>query len=126
MAGRIRELTGGEGPGLICEATGAPEIIEEIFDIARKGGRIICYGLPPDSADIRFPVSTMIMKQLEVYGAVGNPMVWEPLMQLIASGRINLKDMITHKFPLEHIEDAFQLLADKDEDPIKAVVYPWA
>lgn len=126
VAGRIRELTGGEGPGLICEATGAPEIIEEIFDIARKGGRIICYGLPPDSADIRFPVSTMIMKQLEVYGAVGNPMVWEPLMQLIASGRINLKDMVTHKFPLEHIEDAFQLLADKDEDPIKAVVYPWA
>ena len=53
-------------------------------------------------------------------------MVWEPLMQLIASGRINLKDMVTHKFPLEHIEDAFQLLADKDEDPIKAVVYPWA
>ncbi len=123
---RIRELTGDEGPGLICEATGAPKIIEEIFDIARKGGRIICYGLPPDSAQIHFPVSTMIMKQLEVYGAVGNPLVWEPLMQLIAAGRINLKDMVTHTFPLDHIEDAFKLLTDKSADPIKAVVDPWA
>ena len=125
VAQRIKDLTGGEGPGLICEATGAPEIIEEVFDIARRGGRIIFYGLPSDAAQIRFPVTTMIMKQLEVYGAVGNPLVWEPLLDLVAAGRINLKDMVTHTFPLDKIGDAFQLLTDKDQDPIKAVVYPW-
>lgn len=125
-AERIREITGGEGPGLICEATGAPGIMESVFDTAGKGGRIIFYGLPSEGAQIRFPASTMIMKQLEVYGAVGNPLVWEPLMTLISNGRINLKDMVTHRYSLERIDEAFALLLDREQDPVKAVVYPWS
>lgn len=123
---KIRELTDGEGPGLICEATGAPEIIEESCEVARNGGKIILYGLPFEKAQIHFPVKTIIMKQLDVHGALGNPLSWEPLLNLIASGRINLKDMVTHTYSLDRIADAFALLEDKKEDPIKAIVYPWA
>lgn len=122
---RLRDLTGGRGPGLICEATGAPELIEEACLTVRSGGRVILYGLPPETANIPFPVKTIIMKQLEVYGTVGEPLVWEPLLRLVAAGRINLKDMVTHTFSLDRIEEAFALLENKEEDPIKAVVYPW-
>lgn len=125
-AKRIFKLTGGEGPGLVCEATGSPGIMEETFDVAGKGGRIIFYGLPPEGAEIRFPASKVIMKQLEVYGAVGNPFAWEPLMALISGGRINLKDMVTHRYPLERIDEAFALLTDREQDAVKAVVCPWA
>lgn len=123
---RLRELTGGEGPGLVCEATGAPSIIEEVCQVVKGGGRIILYGLPSEGAAISYPVKQIIMKQLEVYGAMENPLCWAPLLQLVASGRINVKDMVTHTFPLDRIEDAFALLENKKEDPIKAVVYPWA
>lgn len=122
---RILELTNGNGAGLVCETTGAPNIIQETVNIAANGGRVILYGLPAESANIQFPVKTIIMKQLEVHGVENNPYVWEPLVNLVASGRVNLKNMVTHTFPLEQIEDAFALLQNPNEDPIKVVVYPW-
>ncbi len=123
---RIMELTGGEGAGLVCEATGVSGIMEEACHVAKSGGRVILYGLPSEGAQITFPVKEIIMKQLEVYGALGNPLSWEPLLKLVADGRINVKDMVTHTFPLDQIQDAFTLLEDKKEDPIKVVIYPWA
>ena len=123
---RIRELNGGEAPGLVCEATGVPYIIEEACEIVKNNGRIILYGLPNERDEIRYPVKSINMKQLEVYGAMENPQSWGPLLKLVAAGRINLKDMVTHTFPLDHITEAFAMLEDKKEDPIKIVVYPWA
>ena len=126
VADRIRELNNGEAPGLICEATGVPSIIEEACEIVQNSGRIILYGLPSEEDQISYPVKTIIMKQLEVYGAMENPQSWAPLLKLVAAGRINLKDMVTHTFPLDRITEAFAMLEDKKEDPIKIVVYPWA
>lgn len=122
---RILELTNGNGAGLVCETTGAPNIIEESVNIAANGGRVILYGLPAETATLQFPVKNIIMKQLEVHGVENNPYVWEPLISLVADGRVNLKDMVTHTLPLERIEDAFALLQNPNEDPIKIVVYPW-
>ena len=126
LCSKILELTGGEGPSLICESTGVPSIIEEACRVARAGGRIILYGLPSEGADIQFPVKTMIMKQLEVYGTLGSLLSWEHLIKLVDGGRINLKDMVTHTRPLDRIEEAFALVEDKTQDPIKVVLYPWA
>ena len=122
---RILELTKGNGPGLVCDTTGATNIIDEAVEIAANGGRVVLYGLPAESASMEFPIKTIIMKQLEVHGVENNPYVWEPLLQLVAGGRVNLKDMVTHTFPLEQIEEGFAVLENKKEDPIKIVVYPW-
>lgn len=122
---RILELTDGNGAGMVCETTGASQIIEEAVNVAANGGRVILYGLPAESANIQFPVKTIIMKQLEVHGVENNPYVWEPLIKLVAGKRVNLKKMVTHTFPLDQIEDAFKLLQNPNEDPIKIVMYPW-
>ena len=121
---RILELTNGNGAGLVCDTTGAPKIIEEAVNVVANGGRVVLYGLPAETAEMQFPVKTIIMKQLEIHGVENNPYVWESLISLVASGRVNLKDMVTHTLPLEKIEDAFALLENPNEDPIKIVVYP--
>lgn len=125
VAEKLAEYTMGRGPELICEATGAPAVIEETFQLARVGGRIILYGIPSDDARVNLPTSKIIMKQLEVYGAVGNPQVWKPLLNIIAGGRMNLDAMVTHEFALEDIEKAMDFLENKREDPIKIVINPW-
>ena len=125
VAARISELTDGRGAELICESTGAPSVIEQTAEVAANAGRILLYGLPEESASIVFPVKTIIMKQLEVRGVENNPFVWEPLVKLVADGRVNLRDMVTHTYPLDRIEEAFDQLKEKRDDPIKIVVYPW-
>lgn len=120
----IMRETDGEGAGLVIDATGAARIISMMPEAARRSGRLILYGLPGEDAKMDYPVKDIIMKQLEVYGAVGNPLVWEPLLQMAASGAISLKNMITHTFPLERINDALAALTNPEMNVIKAVVHP--
>ena len=122
---RIREETDGLGADIVCEAAGAPSTIEEAFQAVRSAGRVILYGIPGDSERVQLPVSTAIMKQLSIYGAAGNPNAWEPLLSAVARGKVNLKDMITHRFPLRKIDEAFAAVRDKRQNAIKAVILPW-
>jgi threonine dehydrogenase-like Zn-dependent dehydrogenase len=70
-------------------------------------------------------VINIITNQIEVYGTMGNPYVWEPLLQLVSKGRVNLKDMVSGVLPLSRITEAFGMLQDKENKPIKMVVHPW-
>jgi L-iditol 2-dehydrogenase len=121
---KILAETGDIGADVVCEAAGATETITQSFDIVRKAGRVYLYGLPGDGEPIQFPVMKINLNQLEIYGAVGEPRVWEPLIKLIGSGRINLKDMITHRVPLADIARGFEIMKDKKENPIKIVLHP--
>lgn len=124
-AERLLAETGGEGASLVIEAAGVPETIELAFQLVQCGGRVILYGIPGDDQKMEFPVQKIITQQLSVYGAVGNPHVWAPLLQYVAQGRINLKDMVTATFPLAQINEGFDLMRDRSKHLIKAVLHPW-
>lgn len=119
----LRE-TDGMGADLVCEAAGVPDTIASAFQTVRRAGRVILYGIPGDNDKIDFPVTHIITNQLEVHGAVGEVAVWQPLLNFVAAGRINLKDMITHRLPLDKIADGFEILKNKNENPIKVVILP--
>ena len=121
---RILAQTGG-GADLVCEAAGVPSTIEAATACARRFGRVILYGLPGETEVIPYPVKDIILKQLAVHGACNNPDVWAPLLNMVSAGRINLKDMVTHSYPLDGINDAFAAMEDRGQGVLKAVVHPW-
>lgn len=121
---RIMQETDGKGADLVCEAAGVPETILQSFKIVRKAGRVILYGIPADSDKIDFPVTSIVTNQIEVYGTVGEPAVWKPLLQMVSQGRINLRDMVTHKLKLEDINKGFEIMRTKEDNPIKIVIEP--
>lgn len=122
---RVMEETGGMGADLVCEAAGSPQTIQAAVRLARSTGRVILYGIPGQEEPVNLPVFTAIMKQLSIYGAAGNPQVWEPLLGAVSRGAINLKDMVTHRFSLDQIHQAFEAVKNKEENVIKAVILPW-
>lgn len=121
---RILQETEGYGADLVCEAAGVPQTITEAFKIVRRAGRVILYGIPGDTDHIDFPVTQIITNQIEVQGTVGDVTVWKPLLEFVSNGRINLKDMITHRLPLSQIEQGFSLMQNRQENPVKIVVLP--
>ena len=121
---RVMEETEGQGATLSIDAAGAPSTIENAVKLCAKGGRCILYGLPGDNDEISFPVKDIIMKQLTVYGVTNNELAWDPLIELIAAGKFNIKDMVTHTFPLEELETAVKLVTERPDGLIKAVVHP--
>jgi threonine dehydrogenase-like Zn-dependent dehydrogenase len=118
------EETDGLGADLVCEAAGSPKTILESMDIARSGGRVFLYGIPDDESGLQFPLMKINAKQLTIHGTFGEPGVWSALLQLIADGRFNIRDYITHRLPLAQIADGFDMLRDKTGDPLKIVIRP--
>lgn len=122
---KVMEYTHGKGADLVCEAAGSGATTKSAFECVKRAGRILLYGIPsPDQAN-EFSSLDIIMNQLEVYGVLGNPHVWTPLLTLISSGKINLKDMVCATLPLNEINRAFEMMQDSETKPIKIVLHPW-
>ena len=122
---KVMEYTDGRGADLVCEAAGSGATTRSAFECAKRAGRIMLYGLPPQEQAREFTSLDIIMRQLEVYGVLGNPHVWEPLLGLVSQGRINLLDMVDAALPLCELQEAFKLMDDPVRKPMKIVVHPW-
>ncbi|MDD3214593.1 MAG: zinc-binding dehydrogenase, partial [Eubacteriales bacterium] len=122
---RVMEETEGRGADLSIDAAGAPATVEAAVRLARKGGSVILYGIPDDAAQIRFPVKEIILNQITLYGLTNNELVWDPLIDMVARGVVNVRDMVTHRFALRELDQAVELLKRHPADLIKAVVHPW-
>lgn len=119
---RVMELTNGEGCDYVMDAAGSVDSILLCFDACKTGGDVLYYGIPDASAKIEFPFMKMMIKQLRLHGILEYCAGWDTLVSLVESGRINLRDMVTHTFSLEEIDKAIELYEKKDRSLIKSVI----
>ena len=118
----VAKITNGKKADLVVEATGAKPMIELAFDMVKKGGKIILYGIPSDEDKVVFPVTKMVVEEISVFGAVGNTKAWYPLVEKIADGSLDLESLVTHEFTLDEINKAFDLYRNHDKTLIKAII----
>jgi 2-desacetyl-2-hydroxyethyl bacteriochlorophyllide A dehydrogenase len=110
---RVAEITNGVGVDVVIENTGSVEPIDESLDIVRKGGKVLWAG-GGIRGGIVAPVDThkIIVKELEIYGEISQVWKdWITALHLVKTGRVQLKPLVTHEFPLERWEEAFDLAA---------------
>jgi threonine 3-dehydrogenase len=113
VVARVRELTGGDGVDLVCEMSGHPSGHAQAFAAARMGGRINFLGTPSRTTEVDF-ARDIIFKGLTVYGVTGRKMyqTWHQMRRFLRAGQLNPKPVITHRFPLECISEAIQVIKD--------------
>jgi threonine 3-dehydrogenase len=112
VIGRVRAETGGEGADLVCEMSGHPSALRQAFQAARLGGRVNLLGLP--KGEVRLNLSNdVIFRGLTVYGVIGRRMyeTWHQMRTFLGSGHLDPTPVITHRFPLECINDALEAIA---------------
>jgi threonine 3-dehydrogenase len=110
---RIRQLTGGDGVDLVCEMSGHPSGHDQAFSSARLGGRVNLLGTPSRTTEVDF-ARDVIFKGLTVYGVTGRKMyqTWHQMQRFLRAGQLDPRPVITHRFPLERIADAIQVIKD--------------
>ena len=113
VPGRIRELTGGDGVDLVCEMSGHPAGHAQALTAARSGGRVNLLGTPSKPTEVNF-ARDVIFKGLTLYGVTGRKMysTWHQMVRLIRSGQLDPRPVITHRFPLEGIEEAIAVIKE--------------
>ena len=120
----VRKETGGLDPDVVIEAAGTQQSIADAISLTRRGGKVLLYGIPGSDKAIPFPVNDIVTNQITVIGTMGNTGVWQLALDLLETGRISLAGLVTHRFPLERFKDALDLVANKRDGVIKAVIHP--
>lgn len=118
----VASLTGGAGADLVVEASGAPPAIAQALDLVRINGRIAAIGLTAKET-IPFPWNKVIHKAVHLTASFSSSVTsWDKAVQLLSSGKLNVRPMISHCYPLQDWQKAFDQL--ENQEAIKILLNP--
>lgn len=116
----LRKLTGG-GADVSFEVVGKAETQEQALACLKTGGRAVFVGYSPES--MKLNAGRVMFRELEVMGSLGcRPVDYPRVIEMVRQGRIRLQELVTHRFPLEQIDEAFDTL--RSGSAIRVVVTP--
>ena len=120
----ILDLTDGVGADIVIETSGFPASSAMVLDAVRKEGKVAHIGWANDLPPL--PVIPIMAKTLTIFGVGGNGGrgQYERALELVRSGRFDLDPLVTHRFSLDDVAQAFETAASKAEGAIKVVVSP--
>ncbi len=117
----ISRLTRKRGVDVVFEAAGARETLGQAVEIARVGGRVVWIGIPQVD-NIEIPAHISRRKELVIKCVRRYKNNYPRCIKDISSGKVEIKDIITHRFPLDQIEQGFKLVEKYRDGVIKAVI----
>lgn len=108
---------------VLLECSGAPGVLAAGLHRLRTNGRAAMVGMPKQPVEL--PLSNLNMKELTLGLVNRYSHTWPTAIALVASGRVDVKSIITHEFTLDQTEDAITL-AGRIPDSMKAIIHPQA
>ncbi|MBA3557281.1 MAG: L-threonine 3-dehydrogenase [Gemmatimonadaceae bacterium] len=107
----VKRWTNGLGVDVVLEMSGVPSAIHQAFALVRVGGRVQMLGIPAKPIDVNF-ATEIIFKGITIYGVVGRRMydTWHQMTRFLRSGEFDPTPVITHRFPLEEIDEAMRVI----------------
>ncbi|MEO8029546.1 MAG: L-threonine 3-dehydrogenase [Gemmatimonadota bacterium] len=113
VVAKIRELTDGNGADVVCEMSGHPSGHQQAFAAVRLAGQVNFLGTPSRTTEVDF-ARDVIFKGLTLYGVTGRRMydTWQQMFRFLRAGQFDPRPVITHRFPIDRIGDAIQVIKD--------------
>ena len=115
LKGIVAAWTGGDGPGVVVDAVGAPEVIRAAIDLVASTGRVVIVGL--SDREVSIPVVEFTRKELTIVGSRNNAGQFAKAVDLVRRRRDVVGALVTHRFPLARAAEA---VAFADEHPAEA------
>ncbi|MGG3005409.1 zinc-dependent alcohol dehydrogenase family protein [Geobacillus stearothermophilus] len=110
------------GFDVVIECAGNKSAIEQALTLVKRGGTVLLFSVSDVNTQISVRPFEIFYKELTIKGSFINPHTHGRAIELIASGLVNVKPLITHCFPLESIEQA--IATQTSPDAIKVLVKP--
>ncbi|OIN98093.1 L-threonine 3-dehydrogenase [Candidatus Desantisbacteria bacterium CG_4_10_14_0_8_um_filter_48_22] len=113
---RVMEETEGRGADVVMVACASPEAQEDAIRIVANRGRVNYFGgLPKGTRNISIDSNIIHYKEAYIHGSHGSiPRQHKTALDIIASGKIKIKDMISRRFPLDRTLDAFAAVENRE------------
>ena len=120
----VRSITGGRLVDVVIECVGhRDQTLDLCVDLCRQAGRILCFGVPPDSITVG-PWRRLFDRNITLHTSVDPDFRRDfPLaMRWIADGRIDLARLVTHRYPVAEAQLAFETFRDRVDGALKVIV----
>jgi threonine dehydrogenase-like Zn-dependent dehydrogenase len=119
----VKRVTDGRLFDVVLEASGNPQVSEDFMKITRPRGRISVMGLF-NSQMGKIDLDAFVVGNITLQGSLGSPGVWAETISLMERGLIQARPLISHRFSLQEVEDAFSLMKDRSSDVVKISLQP--
>ncbi len=122
----IREITDGRGVDVAIEALGTQATFEAALRVLRPGGTLSSLGVYSEDLKIPLDAFTAGLGDHRIVTTLcpGGKERMRRLMAVIASGRVDTRALVTHRFELEQIEAAYELFGAQRDGVLKVAITP--
>ena len=103
------------------EVAGAPNTPQEAAAMTRPGGKVILIGVPSDDAP-RFNDSTVRHKGLTIKWSRRMKHTCPRTIRQVETGQVDVGALVSHRYPLDRIREAFEQVATYNDDVLRAVI----
>jgi L-iditol 2-dehydrogenase len=120
----VIEANDGRKADFVIVSTGAEQAMVQAFQCVDRGGTILMFAPPSPGKETCIPMADLWKDEVTVTTTyAGSPEDISETIELLRSGRVEVRDMITHRFGLADAGKGFELVA-KAQDSIKVVIEP--
>lgn len=113
----VAAATDNWGADIVFEASGSPKAFANLFDVVRPGGAVVLVGLPVEPVSLNVPAA--ISKEVRIETVFRYANIFDRALQLIASGKVDLKPLITGTYAFADSIEAFERAAQGNPQDVK-------
>ena len=122
----IMNLTAGQGVDVAIESLGTQQTFESCLRVLKPGGTLSSLGVY--SGKLTLPLDAFAAglgdHRIVTTLCPGGKERMRRLMNIVASGRVSLEPLVTHRFKLDQIEEAYELFANQRDGVLKVAITP--
>lgn len=105
------DFAGGDGPGIVIDATGSGELIRLALEIVAPAGCVVVVGISQDNLEV--PVALLTRKEVSILGSRNSQHDFPLAIQVARRNADVLRSTITDRIPLEVAEMAFRAVLER-------------
>ncbi len=117
----LLQQTCGRGADIVIEAAWGEETVDQAVYMARPAGKVVLVGIPREDK-VTFSASEARRKGLSVLLSRRMKFVYPRAIALVERGLVDIRRLITHRFPLERAGEAFDLVSSLRDGVVKVLI----
>jgi len=118
---KVRKVTREYGADVVFETSGSAPAMRQAIQMVRNGGQITRIG--HGAGEMKVDLDPITVRQITLQGTFSHTWRnWEGALQAMSSGRVSVKGLITHRFPISEWKRSFELM--ERQESVKIILYP--
>lgn len=109
----LASWTQDQGPSLVIEATGVPDSLHNAIDMVATAGRVVSVGI--SDRDFSLPMRSLPVKEVDLIGSRNSQNLITEALELLTRHQTEGRTLITHRYPLSGLSQAFETMRSKTE-----------